>query len=178
MEVEREAFRAALQGVGQRIMFRAAHKFSQSAHKASFSRFGPTRRTREILGFWSLFLKNFRPNFGSRATGGRHPGRTVCLALTCQKLDRQFLIAARQIGRILLKKSARERVLGCPQPWVSPFGSGNLPSRRLVASIWSFSSCRGLQFCALRPQLREFSEVLGDGGEEEFVLGTIGAAQA
>ena len=78
----------------------------------------------------------------------------------------------------MLKKSALERVLGCPQARVSPFGSGNRPSRRFVASIWPLSSCRGLRVGALRPQLREFSQVLGDGGEEEFVLGTIGAAQA
>ena len=81
-------------------------------------------------------------------------------------------------GRILLKKSALERVEGCPHARVSPFGSGNRPSRRLEASIWPLRSCRGLRVGALGPQLREFSEVLGDGGEEEFVFGTIGTAQA
>ena len=61
---------------------------------------------------------------------------------------------------------------------MSPFGSGNRPYRRLKAFIWPISSCHGLRVGALRPQLREFSEILGDGGEEELVLGTIGAAQA
>ena len=61
---------------------------------------------------------------------------------------------------------------------MSPFGPGNCPSRCLVASIWRLRSCRGPRVDALRPQLSDFSEVLGNGGEEEFVLCTFGAAQA
>ena len=79
---------------------------------------------------------------------------------------------------IVLKNLVRGRVLGCPQALVSPLGSVDRPSRRLEAFIWPLSSCRGLRVGALRPQLREFSEVLGDGGEEKFVFRTIGAAQA
>lgn len=91
--------------------------------------------------------------------------------------DLRLITERGQFGRILLKKSARKRDFICDGTQCMVRFCAFAPGLAVGRRSGPVTSCDCLHLGCPRSQSGELSQVLGDGGEKELVLGSIWASQ-